>query len=91
MSSGKNILPLVLTGLLFVSAITAAVCTMVYVRGANELRGLQAQASAIENNRNLVRALANDAVEYSKRNPAINSTLQSFGLNSAPISPKATK
>jgi hypothetical protein len=91
MFSGKNLLPAILTGLLLISAVISAVCAIVYVRGTSELRGLQSQAAAIDNNRNLVRALAADAVEYSKRNPAIDPTLQSFGLKPAPSSPKASK
>jgi hypothetical protein len=90
MFSRKNILPLLLTGLLFISATISIYYAMAYVKTTAELRGLQLQATAIDNNRNLVRALANDAVEYSKRNPAINPILQTFGLSST-ASPKATK
>ena len=84
-------MPSALTGLLLVSAVTCATLAILYVRGASELRGLQGQAAAIENNRNLVRALAADAIEYSKRNPAIDPVLQSVGLKPAPGSPKASK
>ncbi len=97
MSFEKNRLPLILTALLFISAAVSAGYSIAYVGKATELRGLQGQAAAIENNRVLVRSLANDAVEYSRRNPAINPILQSFGLNvstapaAAPASPKAAK
>ena len=87
-------MPLILTGLLFVSVIFSAICVVTYVRGTAELRGLQGKAAAIESNRNLVRSLAAEALEYGKRNPAIDPVLQTFGLkaaNAAPISPKATK
>ena len=86
---------MVLTGLLLVSATVSAVSAVFYVRSTAELRTLQMQAAAIDNNRNLARALANDAVEYSRRNPALTPVLQSFGLNPiatpAIASPKATK
>ena len=91
MFSGKNLLPSVLTGLLLVSAVTCFAFAVIYMRGTGEMRSLQGQAAAIENNRNLVRALANDAIEYSKRNPAIDPVLQSVGLKPAPASPKASK
>lgn len=94
MSSGKNLLLLILTGLLFVSAILSAICVVTYVRGTGELRALQGKAASIENNRTLVRSLAAEAMEYGKKNPAIDPLLQSFGLKAAPAapaSPKATK
>ncbi len=91
MFSGKNLLPATLTVLLFVSTVACAASAIFLVRGHSELRSLQGQAAAIENNRNLVRALANDAIEYSKRNPAIDPVLQSAGLKPAPTSPKASK
>lgn len=97
MSFEKNRVPLILTALLFISATISAGYSIAYVGKATELRGLQGQAAAIENNRILVRSLANDAVAYSKRNPDINPVLQSVGLNvspvsaSTPASPKAAK
>ena len=84
-------MPSALTGLLLVSAVTCATLAILYVRGASELRGLQGQVAAIEYERNLVRALGNDAIEYSKRDPAIGPVLRSFALEPAPGSPKASK
>jgi|SRR6187402_2807393 hypothetical protein len=91
MFSEKNFLPLILIGLLFVSAIISAVCATLYVQSSVELRGLQMQAATMEQKRALTRALAQDAIEYSKRNPAIDPILQSVGLKAPPASPKATK
>ncbi len=91
MFSGKNLLLTILTGLLFLSAVLSAICAIIYVRGSGELRGLQGQAASIDNNRAVTRALAGEAMEYSKRNPSIDPVLQTFGLKSAPASPKATK
>ena len=42
------------------------------------LRTLQQQVVAAQNSRALVNALADDAVEYSKRNPAITPILQAI-------------
>jgi hypothetical protein len=91
MFEGKNQLPLILTGLLFVCAIVAAVGAICYSIASTELRALQSQAARMESGRNLTRALASEAMEYSKRNPAIDPILQSVGLKPAPASPKAAK
>ena len=91
MFSGKNLLASILIGLLFISALASLVCVVVYTRGSGELRGLQTQAARMESSRNLLRALAADSIEYSKKNPAIDPLLQSVGLKQAAASPKATK
>jgi hypothetical protein len=91
MFSGKNKLPLILAALLLLMAIASATFAILIVRGSNELRSLQIQAASIENNRNVTRALANDAIEYSKRNPAIDPILQSLGLKPTPASQKPAK
>lgn len=84
----------ILIALLFVSAVASAACAVLHYRATGQLRGLQRQAMGVESNRNLTRALAADAVEYSKRNPAIDPILRSFGLKqpaSPASSPKAAK
>ena len=91
MFTGKNLVPLILVTLIFFSALFSSLCVYLYIKGTGELRGLQAQAARIENSRNLLRALAGESVEYSKRNPAINPLLQSVGLNPGVATPKATK
>ena len=91
MFSEKNLLPLVLVGLLFISAIISAVCAVLHMRGSSELRNLQLQAAMVEQKRALTRGLATDAMEYSKRNPAIDPILQSVRLKPTPTSPKASK
>jgi hypothetical protein len=91
MFDGKNQLPFILTGLLFICAIVAAVGASSYFIASSELRGLQTEAARMDSGRNLARALAAEAVEYSKRNPAIDPILQSVGAKPAPASPKAAK
>ncbi len=81
----------ILVALLFVSAFVSAACALLHYRATGELRGLQRQAMSVESNRTLTRALAADAVEYSKRNPAIDPLLRSFGLKQPVSSPKAAK
>ncbi len=51
-----------------------------YISSSREARGFQAQVSQINNNRMLLQALANDLLEYSKKNPSINPILESAGL-----------
>lgn len=91
MFSGKNLVPLTLVALIFCSALFSLFCVFFYMRGAGELRGLQAQAARVENSRNLLRAIAAESVEYSKRNPAIDPILQAVGLKQGAAAPKATK
>jgi hypothetical protein len=79
MMNGKNLLPAVLVGLLCLSSITAAACALLYVRASGEIRKLQAQVTSVNNNQAAVRSLANDALEYSKRNPAIHPILEAVG------------
>jgi len=83
--------PLILVGLLFLSAIISAACAILHMRGSGELRNLQIQAATVEQKRAFTRALANDAIEYSKRDPSIDPILQTLGLKQAPASPKAAK
>lgn len=84
MFSGKNLLPAVLISLLLVSAVTAAVFTVMFIQSNRDLRRLQAQAATIQNNRMVALAMANDCLEYSKRNPAIDPILQTIGLKPKP-------
>ena len=83
--------PSILVGLLFLSAVYSAISAITYWKDSSELRNLQAQAVAIEKNRAIIRALANDTLEYSKRNPSINPVLQPFGFQQPISSPKAAK
>ena len=45
-----------------------------------ELRELQARANAINYRQVALQSLANDAIEYGKKNPAIDPLLESLGL-----------
>jgi hypothetical protein len=70
----------ILLGLLTILALTSVVLCWLYVANTRELRTLQAQVAMVQNNRNLVNSLANDAVEYSKKNSNIDPILESVGL-----------
>ena len=81
-----------LVGLLFVSALAAALQVLRVSFATRDLRRLQPKL--IENNSHLTltQALLNDTLEYSKRNPAIDPLLQAmnFKTNAAagPSGPK---
>ena len=78
-----------LLGLLLASAIFTTVLTYRYVDSLRKLRGLQGSVLQINNSRNIIQALANETLEYSKKNPSIEPLLQSIGLKPAPSSPAA--
>jgi hypothetical protein len=54
-------------------------CYTVIARN-RELRQLQARFAGVNHNQQLLASLANDAVEYSKKNPAIEPLLESIGI-----------
>jgi len=84
----------ILLGLLTILALASVVFCWLYVSDTRQLGSLQFQVATVQNNRNVLNALANDAVEYSKKNPAIDPILESVGLKpgkSAPTNaPKAS-
>jgi hypothetical protein len=69
---------------LLVAVCLLAVCVggleMAYERHLRALRKLQPQVANAQNMQNLVNALANDALEYSQHNPAIDPILQPVGV-----------
>lgn len=76
---------------LLISALGSVALSYVYSRDARELRLLQSQAAMVNNNRNLITALAAESVEYGKRNPAINPILEAAGLKPGPGAPAPAK
>ena len=72
----------VLVGILFVCGLLTAVFSFWYYVSFKELQRLQAQYISINNNRNAAQSLAAEAVEYSKKNPAIDPILFEFDIKS---------
>ncbi len=70
----------VLLVLVTLSALTSVAFCFLYISNARELRSLQAQVITIQNSRAAVASLANDAIEYSKKNQAIDPILESAGI-----------
>ena len=54
--------------------------SVVYEFHVRKLRKLQPQVVNVQNNQNIINALANEALEYSKHNPAIDPILEPVGL-----------
>jgi len=81
----SNTLGRLLVSVLFACAVLAAWASVRHFFSMREAQRLQGRAIAINNIRNAAQALANEALEYSKRNPAIDPILQQFD-----IKPKAT-
>ncbi|HKS38439.1 MAG TPA: hypothetical protein VJW76_14695 [Verrucomicrobiae bacterium] len=76
----KNPFAAILAGLLFLSAALSAVFALTYAFSSRDLRRIQPQAMGVNNHLNLVQALLNETLEYSKRNPAIDPLLFSLNL-----------
>lgn len=76
----RNYLAGALVGLLFLSALSASLLCFRYLSSMRRLGHLQAQFVTIQNYRNQIQALANDALEYSKNNPAIDPLLVEMAI-----------
>lgn len=50
------------------------------VKNLSELNRLQVQEAQVINNRAMINSLANDALEYSKRNPSIDPILEAANV-----------
>ena len=64
-------------------AIAALALCYSYISKARELRGLQSKVAFINLRQQGITALANDAAEYSQKNPAINPILEAAGVKPA--------
>ena len=80
----RNLLTNILTGLVSLSVLTSLILALFYVNRMRDLRISQGKIEAINRYRTIAQPLAIDAVEYSRRNPAIDPLLQSVGLKPAP-------
>ena len=75
-----------LVGLLFISAVAAAVQVLRLSFAMRDLRRIQPRIMEINANLSLTQALLNDTLEYSKRNPAIDPLLQSMNVKTSSAS-----
>ena len=92
----NNLLSVLLVTALFLSALASCWFSVWWFWGARELQALEFQYQAMNQTSSAVQSLANEAIEYSRRNPAIDPLLQQFDLkprsaNPAPAAPTAPK
>jgi len=66
--------------LLFVSALVAVWLSVRWFFSVKEMQELQFQQARISNTRAAAQALANDTMQYGRRNPAIEPILAEFNL-----------
>lgn len=72
--------PSLLLGAVLIGALATAGLAVYYVRNVKKLQRLQIQAAVINQNRAIMRDLTTEAMEYSKRNPAMERVLDSVGI-----------
>ena len=77
-------LTLVLVVALALNAIAAPILTYWYVQTTRKLNALKYQVSEVNRNQSSLQALAGDAIEYSRKNPAIDPLLQTVGIKPKP-------
>ena len=85
----NNPMTTVLLGVLTLSALASVVLCLLFTTNTRQKNLLQSQATSIINKRTIISALANDVVEYGKKNPnpAIDSILESVNLKPAKSTP----
>ena len=80
----------VLLGVLTLSALASVVLCLLFTTNTRQKNLLQSQATSIINKRTIINALVNDAMEYSKKNQAIDPILESVGLKPGKSTSSAT-
>jgi hypothetical protein len=78
-----------LTGLFVVSAVSAAALAVWYVLSLRQLERTQVTLAAVNRNKLVARSLITDALEYRKKNPAIESVLQAANVVGPALSTNA--
>jgi hypothetical protein len=76
----SNALASLLTGAVIVCALTLLWISTRYFFAMREMQKLQSQYTFMNNTRAAAQGLANDALEYSKRNPAIDPILYQYDV-----------
>jgi hypothetical protein len=83
----RNLAGIILVVVLFVSACGTALLSVKFFFGVKELLAMQGQVLRITSTLNAAQSLANETMEYSRRNPAIDPILQQFEIKSRSGSP----
>jgi len=76
----NNPLTVALVAVLAVCAVATAVLSATFTFKLRKLGAMQTRLIQINNVNGFLRSLSADSLEYSKKNPAINPLLQTFGV-----------
>ena len=88
----SNPLAVLLVTALFLSALASSWFSLWWFLGARELQSIEYQFQSLNRISTAMQSLANDAMEYSRRNPAIDTVLLQFDLKARqPASPAVTQ
>ena len=85
----SNPLAVFLVTALFVSALASSWFSLWWFWGAKELQSIEYQFQSLNHLSSTMQSLVNDAMEYSRRNPAIDPVLLQFDLKTRPAAPPA--
>lgn len=80
----SNPLAVVLVSALFLSALASSWFSLWWFLGAREMQAIEFQNQSLVRISSAMQALANDSVEYSRKNPAIDPVLVQFELKQRP-------
>lgn len=80
----NNTLSILLLAAAAVSVLATAGLAVLQVRSLAQMQSQKLQVATVERERSTVLGLANDAAEYSKRNPAILPILEIIGVKVKP-------
>ena len=83
----SNPLAVVLVSALFLSALASSWFSLWWFLGAREMQAIEFQNQSLVRVSSAMQAIANDAVEYSRKNPAIDPVLVQFELKPRPAAP----
>jgi hypothetical protein len=86
----SNPLTVALVAVLAVCAVATVVLSATFTLKLRKLGTMQARLIQINNVNGFLRSLSADSLEYSKKNPAINPLLQTFGIISPEPKPAAS-
>jgi len=87
----SNPLAVALVTALFLSALASSWFSIWWFLGARELQSLEYQFQSMSQISAAMQSLANDAVDYGRRNPAIDPLLNQFDLKPRSAAPPAAQ
>ena len=83
----SNPLSVILVSVLFLSALASCWSAAWWFLGARELQALEYEFQSLSQTSTAMQSIANEALEYSRRNPSIDPLLVQFELKPRPAAP----